>query len=109
MKGHARLVKEGTNSLARTAQDRTHVATSLSSTETKKKLDHVVRPNSVPRTLKKAGLAMLLSPDPLGPITDVPGVVLLSASYVMKKKEPESIKSLFKEAQSVLDELQQLH
>ncbi len=60
------------------------------------------------RTLKKAGLAVLLSPDPLGPITDVPGVVLLSASYVMKKREPASIKSVFKEAQLMLDELQPL-
>jgi hypothetical protein len=108
LKGHAKLVKEGTDSLARTSQDRAEVAMSLSNAETKKKLNHVVKPNSVPRTLKKAGLAMLLSPDPLGPITDIPGAVLLGASYAMKKKEPESIKSLSTETQMMLDELRRL-
>ena len=86
----------------------TQVARSLSNTETKKRLGQVVKPNSVSKTLKKAGLAVLLSPDPLGPIADIPGVVLLSASYVMKKGEPESIESVFKATRSMLRELQSL-
>jgi hypothetical protein len=108
LKGKARLVKAGTSSLVRTSQDSTLVARSLSNTETKKSLYQVVKPNSVSKTLRKAGVAVLLSPDPLGPIADVPGVLLLGASYAMKKREPQSIKSLFKETQMVLDELQPL-
>jgi hypothetical protein len=84
------------------------VAESLSNTEMKKKLNQVVKPNSVSRTLKKVGRMVLLSPDPLGPIIDVPGVVLLGASYLLKKKEPASIESIFKETQLMLDELQPL-
>lgn len=108
MKGQTKLVKAGANSLARTSQDRVQVARSLSNSETNKKLNQVVRPNSISKTLKKAGLVVLLSPDQLGPIADVPGVVLLGASYVMKKKEPASIKSVFEETQLMLDELKSL-
>jgi len=108
LKGQARLVKAGTSSLARTSQDRAQVVRSLSNAETKKKLNQVVKPNSASKTLKKVGVAVLLSPDPLGPIVDIPGVVLLGASYAMKKGEPESIGSLFKATRSMLKELQQL-
>jgi hypothetical protein len=108
LKGQARLVRAGTHSLVRTSQDSRQVAWSLSNTETKKSLNQVVKPNSVSKTLRKVGVAMLLSPDPLGPIADIPGVVLLGASYAMRKGEPESIASVFKETQSMLRELQKL-
>ncbi len=108
MKGQAKLVKAGTSSLARTSQDRAQVGGSLSNAETKKKLNQVVRPNSPSKTLRKVGVAVLLSPAPLGPIVDIPGVVLLGASYAMKKGEPESIESVFKATRSLLRELQQL-
>jgi hypothetical protein len=108
LKGQTKLVKAGANSLTRTSQDRVQVARSLSNSETNKKLNQVVRPNSISGTLKKAGLVVLLSPDPLGPIIDIPGVVLLGASYAMKKREPASIKSVFKETQLMLDELRSL-
>lgn len=81
---------------------------SLSNTETKKSLNQVVKPNSISRTLRKVGVAVLLSPDPLGPIADIPGAVLLGASYAMKKGEPEGIESVFKETRSMLRELQKL-
>ena len=54
------------------------------------------------------GIVILLSPDPLGPITDVPGAVLLSASYLMKGREPVGVESVFREAQQVLCDLQSL-
>ncbi len=108
MKGKARLVRAGTSSLVRTSQDSALVASSLSNTETKKSLNQVVKPNSVSKTLRKVGVAVLLSPDPLGPIVDIPGVVILGASFAMKKGEPESIESVFKETQSMLRELQKL-
>jgi hypothetical protein len=108
LKGQAERVKAGANSLVRTSQDRMYVARNLSSTETKKRFNEVVKPNSVSRTLKKVGLTMLLSPDPLGPVADVPGVVLLGASYILKQREPANIESVFKETQLIFDELQPL-
>ena len=108
MKDHVRLVRAETSSLARTSLDRARVASSLSHTETKKRLNQVVKPNSISTTLKKAGTAVLLSPDPLGPIVDIPGAVMLGASYAMKKREPESMGSLIKKTRQMLDELQPL-
>jgi hypothetical protein len=106
LKGHARLVKAGASALARTAQDRGLVAGRLAETETRRKLNQVVRPNSISTNLRKAGVAVLLSPDPLGPVADVPGIVMLGASYAMRRREPESVKSVFNETRKVLQELQ---
>jgi hypothetical protein len=103
LKCNTELVKAGADSLARTYQDKLQVARSLTGAETKGTLKQVAKPNSIAVALKKAGLLVLLSPDPLGPIADIPGVLLLSASYVLKKKEPASIASVLKEAQLVLD------
>jgi len=101
-------VQSGTRSLVRTSHDRAQVARSLSTTETKERLGQVVKPNSISRTLRKAGVAVLLSPDPLGPIADIPGAVLLGASYMMKKGEPESAESLLRATRSMLRDLQEI-
>ena len=108
MKSQAKLVRSRADSLTRTSQERAHVAKSLSNAETRKRLDDVVKPSSISKTLKKVGIMILLSPDPLGPIADIPGAVLLSASYLMKGREPASIESVFRETQLVLDDLQPL-
>ena len=108
MKRQARLVNAGTDSLVRSSHDATQVAMSLSNTETKSRLNQVVKPNSVSKTLRKVGMAVLLSPDPFGPVADIPAVALLGASYAMKKGEPESIASVIKKTQSMLRELETL-
>lgn len=108
LKSQAKLSKSIADSLTRTSQDRAHVAESISNAETRKMLDDVVKPRSISKTLKKLGIMILLSPDPLGPITDVPGAVLLSASYLMKGREPIGVESVFREAQQALCDLQSL-
>ena len=108
MRRQARLVKAGTRSLVRSSQDATQVAASLSSGETKDRLKQVVKPNSISRTMRKVGVAVLLSPDPLGPIADIPAVALLGASYAMKKGEPESLESVFRETRKMLRDLQSI-
>ena len=108
MKGEAKLSKARADSLTRTSQDRAHVAKSISNAETRKVLDDVVKPRSISKTLRKLGIMILLSPDPLGPITDVPGAVLLSASYLMKGREPIGVESVFREAQQALYDLHSL-
>ena len=108
LKSQAKLAKSRADSLTRTSQERAHVAKSLSNAETRKRLVDVVKPSSISKTLKKLGIMILLSPDPLGPITDIPGAVFLSASYLMKGREPASVESVFREMQLVLDDLQPL-
>ncbi|MGA2664122.1 MAG: hypothetical protein ABSF83_04185 [Nitrososphaerales archaeon] len=108
MKGQARLAKAAVDSLVRTSQDTMLVVVSLADAETEKGLRRLVKPNSPSKALRKAGLALLLSPDPLGPIVDVPAVALLGVSYAMKDRDPESIGSMFRETQSVLDGLEPL-
>ncbi|MDG6949293.1 MAG: hypothetical protein JRM77_05490 [Nitrososphaerota archaeon] len=108
MKSQTKLAKSRADSLTRTSQERARVAKSLSTAETRERLDDIIKPNSISKTLKKMGIMILLSPDPLGPIIDIPGVVLLSASYFIKGREPMGVESVFRETQQVLDDLQQL-
>lgn len=103
MKAKAKLAKAAADSVVRVSQDKRRVAKALADVETKDKLKQVVKPNSISKTLKKAGVIALLSPDP---ITDIPGAVLLGASYLMKNKEPASLQSVSKEAQDMLDEFE---
>jgi len=84
------------------------VAGSLADAGTKKRLGQLVKPNSPSKALRKAGLALLLSPDPFGPLADAPAIVLLGVSYAIRDGDPESIVSVFRETQSVLDELEPL-
>ncbi len=108
MKSQARLLRAGADALERTAQDRAQIANSLAQTETRRRLNQVVRPNSISSNLRKAGIVLVLSPDPLGPIVDVPGVAMLGASYVMQRRQPWSAKSLLNETRVLLEELQPL-
>ena len=92
-------------SFIRASHDRVRVLSSLSDAETNTKLKQVVKPNSFPKTLKKVGLLLMLSPDPL---TDIPGAVLLGASQVMKKKDPASVESVFDETRTIIEEFRLL-
>jgi L-aminopeptidase/D-esterase-like protein len=83
-------------------RDRKMVAGQLADSQTKDKLKQVVKPNSLARTLRKTGVALIIAPDP---VTAVPGVVMLGASYAMKKKEPLTPSSVFEEAQQILSEM----
>ncbi len=55
--------------------------------------------------MKKAGVVLMLSPDP---ITDIPGVALLASAYLLKKKEPSSVGTLVHEARKILREIESL-
>ena len=55
--------------------------------------------------MRKAGIALIVTPDP---ISGVPGVALLTSSFIMKRKEPASLESLAKETRRVLREMQSL-
>lgn len=74
----------------------------LADIATRSSLSQVVRPNSISRTLRKAGVALILAPDP---ITAVPGAVMLGASIAARRKEPLSAASVSNEARKLLSEI----
>ena len=78
---------------------------SLAGQDVRERLEKVVRPKSPVGGMKKAGMVLLLSPDPL---TNIPGAALLASSYFLKKKEPSSITTLVREARKTLREIESL-
>jgi hypothetical protein len=78
------------------------VASAVGDRETKARLRQVVKPTSVSRTLRKAGVALILAPDP---ITAVPGAMMLGASFVAKQREPLNASSVFEETRRLLAEM----
>jgi hypothetical protein len=65
-------------------------------------LKQVSRPNSISRTLRKAGVAMILAPDPF---TAVPGAILLGAYLATRGKEPLTPTSVYDATRKLLDEM----
>jgi hypothetical protein len=96
------LLKSSASSAIRVLKDREEVARRLADQETTKRLREVVKPNSLSRTLRKAGVALILAPDP---ITAVPGAVLLGASLATRGRQPLSPASVFEETRKLLDEM----
>ena len=96
------LLKSTATSATRVLKERREVAGSLADAETRERLKEVVKPNSISKTLRKAGLALILSPDP---ITDVPGAIMLGASFAIKRRDPLSPASVFEETRKLLVEM----
>lgn len=73
---------------------------------TKQHFDRLTKPKSPSSTMKKAGVALIVgTPDP---ITAVPGVALIAASIILKKKEPAKLGDLASETRKILRDLQSL-
>jgi hypothetical protein len=83
-------------------QDRAAVAGALADSKTRDRLRQVVRPNSISRTLRKAGVALILAPDP---ITAFPGAMMLGASFATRGRDPLSAASVFAETSKLLAEM----
>ena len=78
------------------------MAHSVANKATRERLKEVVKPNSVSKTLRKAGVALILAPDP---ITAVPGALMLGASLAARGKQPLNPASVYEETQKLLDEM----
>jgi hypothetical protein len=78
------------------------VADSIADSKTRAALKQVVKPNSVSKTLRKAGVALIIAPDP---ITAVPGAIMVGASFATKGREPLTPASVYDETQRLLDEM----
>jgi hypothetical protein len=70
-----------------------------------KNLKQVVRPNSISRTARKVGIALLLSPDP---VTDVAAVVMFGVYIATKSKSPIGPSAVYEETQRILSEMDSL-
>jgi hypothetical protein len=99
------MAKTLASSYARTSHDRLNAAGSILDPSTEAKLRNVLRPPDVSKSLKKAGAALLIPPDP---ITDVAGVVLIGAAYAMSSRRPLSIESMLVETRRSLRDLQSM-
>jgi hypothetical protein len=96
------LLRSSASSITRVMKDRMAVASAVGDRRTKERLRQVTKPNSVSRTLRKAGVALILAPDP---ITAVPGAMMLGASFAMRKGEPLTPASVVEETRGLLDEM----
>jgi hypothetical protein len=100
-----KLIRSSTDSFSRIVNERVHVAAAVDTSLLRRHFDNVTKPPSLSGGMRKAGMALILAPDP---ITGVPGVALLASSFVVKRKEPASLGSLAQETRKVLKEIQSL-
>lgn len=96
-------MKSSTQSLSRVAEEKVAIHKSLAGEDVREGLEKVVHPNSIAGKMKKAGVALMLSPDP---ITDIPGAALLASAYLLKKREPSSVDTLVHEVRKIMREIE---
>jgi hypothetical protein len=78
------------------------VARRLADAETRAGLRQVAKPNSVSKTMRKAGIGLILAPDP---VALVPGAIIVGASFAAKGRDPLSPALVFKETRKLLAEI----
>ena len=90
----------------RTAEAKSEVASGLDTTNLRPQLQDLSHPKSPSSALKKVGLALTVGvPDP---VTAIPGVALLAASYASKKNDPAKLADLALETRKILRDLRSL-
>jgi len=101
-----RIARSVAASLTRLREAKREVSTSIDARHTTLHLNNVSKPNSPSSTLKKAGVALIVAtPDP---VTAVPGVALIAASYAAKRHEPAKLDDLATETRKILRDIQSL-
>jgi len=101
-----RIARSVADSLTRLQEAKSNVASSVDTKHTARQLGKVSKPNSPSSTLKKAGVALIVAtPDP---VTAVPGVALIVASYAAKRNEPAKLDDLGVETRKILREIERL-
>lgn len=101
----SRLARSSAASASRILDDRAAVAKALADRDTRRAILQVAKPNSPSKSLRKAGVALLLSPDPF---TTVSGAVLLGASVAARGKDPLSASEVSAEAKKLLSDLRSI-
>lgn len=100
-----RIAKAVVDAYRRSAVDKLEASAVVSDEKARKSVKLVVKPPKVSGSLKKAGVLLVLAPDP---VTLVPGVAMIGAGYAMRKREPSDIEDLVKETRKTMRELQSL-
>ena len=101
-----RIVRSVADSLVRLGEASSSVVSSVDTKDVSQRLRKVSKPSSPSSTLKKAGVALIVAtPDP---ITAVPGVALIAASYATKRNEPTKLDDLAAETRRILRDIQSL-
>jgi hypothetical protein len=101
-----RITRSVADSLTRLQEAKSNVASSIDTKHVTHHLNQVSKPSSPSSTLKKAGVALIVAtPDP---ITAVPGVALIAASYAAKRNEPAKLDDLATETRKILRDMQRL-
>ncbi len=101
----AKLTKEYARSLARQANEMRGVATALDDKKVASSLRALTKPPSMKRTMRKVGVALILTPDP---VTTAAGVALVGASLGLPGGDPASIGTLAGEAARLRTDLEDL-
>ena len=101
-----RIARSVADSLTRLQEAKNNVASGIDTKHVAHNLKRVSRPSSPSSALKKAGVALIVAtPDP---VTAVPGVALLVASYAAKRNEPAKLDDLAAETKRILRDIQSL-
>jgi hypothetical protein len=100
-----RIVHSVADSLARVADARSSVAKSVDASNLRSHVGKLSKPGSPCSAMKKAGVALIMTPDP---VTAVPGVALLAASYASKRSDPSKLEDLAAETRKILRDIQSL-
>ncbi|MGD0478376.1 MAG: hypothetical protein ABSB29_09465 [Nitrososphaerales archaeon] len=101
-----KLIRSSTDSVSRIVNEKARVAGVVDTSPLRRHFDNVTKPPSLGGGMRKAGIALIVTPDPF---TSVPGVALLASSFVMKRREPASLGTLAQETRKVLREIQSLN
>jgi hypothetical protein len=96
------LVISSADSFTRIAATRAEAVRNLDPSATRDSLERVVRPRSLSRGMKAAGIALFAVPDP---ITDIPAAALVASSFLLKRSDPAGLIHLRREAAGLLRDL----
>jgi hypothetical protein len=101
-----RILRSAADSLIRVAEARSNVAVSVDSSKVRSHMKGLSKPGSPSSAMRKAGIALIVgTPDP---VTAVPGVALIAASYASKRKDPAKLDDLAAETRKILRDIQSL-
>ena len=101
-----RILHTVAGSLTRVAEAKSNVAASVDTAGLRPHVRALSKPGSPSSAMRKAGVALIVgTPDP---ITAVPGVALLAASFASRRKDPAKLDDLAAETRKLLRDIQSL-
>jgi len=89
----------------RASQDKVDAARVISDRTASRAISLAVKPPRVASSLRKAGVLLILTPDPL---TAVPGVAMIGASLAMRRREAAGLAELVNETAKTMRDLQSM-